>query len=187
MKVFPLGVPAGILRVTDFVSVGIFILAPNAASVKRRGTSKIKSILLRLKYLCCSTPTWTSKSPSGAPASPGPPLPRNLITVPLSTPAGTFTFIDSLWITVPELLHVLQALSMTLPCPLQAWQVCAKEKNPWFEAVWPEPLQILHLWKASPLSAPVPLQSLQATSFLRGTTVSTPDAASVNDIFMFVW
>ena len=144
LKVFPLGVPAGIFNVTDFLSVGIFTLAPRAASVNSKGTSRIRSLLFLLKNLCGSTATWTNKSPSGAPASPGPPLPRNLITVPLSTPAGTFTFIDSFSITEPELLQVLQALSIIFPCPLQAEHVWAKEKNPWFEAVCPLPLQMLH-------------------------------------------
>ena len=178
LKVFPLGVPAGIFKVTDFSRVGILMLEPNAASVKSKGTSRIRSLLLRLKNLCDSTATWTKRSPSGAPASPGPPLPRNLITVPLSTPAGTLTFIDSFSTTEPELLHVLHALSITFPWPLQAEQVCANEKKPWLEAVCPLPLQILHLWNASPLSAPVPLQIEHATYLRRGITVSTPLAAS---------
>ena len=40
LNVFPLGVPEGIFKVTDFVNVGIFILAPRAASVKSKGTCR---------------------------------------------------------------------------------------------------------------------------------------------------
>ena len=57
LKVLPLGVPAGIFRVTDFSRVGILMLEPNAASVKSKGTSRIRSLLLLLKNLCDSTAT----------------------------------------------------------------------------------------------------------------------------------
>jgi len=123
LKVFPLGVPGGILSVTTLDNVGILILAPSAASVKSRGTSKIRSLFFLLKNLWGDTPTCTNRSPSGAPGPPEPPLPLKRITVPLSTPAGIFTLIDSFSITEPAPLHDLHCLSITLPCPLHAEQV----------------------------------------------------------------
>ena len=73
LKVLPLGVPAGIFREICFLSVGILIVEPSAASVNNNGTSKTKSLPFLLKYWCGSTAICTRRSPSGAPLSPGPP------------------------------------------------------------------------------------------------------------------
>ena len=51
LKDLPLGVPWGIFKLTIFSSVGIFIVAPSAASEKSRGTSNTKSLPFRLKNL----------------------------------------------------------------------------------------------------------------------------------------
>ena len=59
-KVRPLGVPAGIFRVTGLpASVGILMSAPSAASSKETGTSRVRLSPLRPKSRCGVTLTET--------------------------------------------------------------------------------------------------------------------------------
>ena len=59
-KVRPLGVPAGIFRVTGAPeSVGTLISAPSAASSKETGTSRVRLSPLRPKSRCGETLTVT--------------------------------------------------------------------------------------------------------------------------------
>src|SRR5208283_2104085 len=94
------------------------------------------------------------RSPAGPLPAPALPIPFNLTTDPLSTPAGILTFKFSVFKISPLPAHFLHTEVIFFPVPLHSGQVWAILKKPFEVCTWPVPLQEGQVWEAS---APLPL------------------------------
>ena len=104
LKGVPLCVPAGTFIVIFQSTVSTSISQPSAASTMLIFSSDRIIVPSLVKLLCGFTLILTYKSPLSPPFGASPPLPRNLIDIPSSIPAGTFIFIS--WPSAETLLVV---------------------------------------------------------------------------------
>lgn len=126
------------------------------------------------------------KSPWLPPRYPPSPFPLSLMTDPLSTPAGIFTFMRSLTRDLVVPWHEVQRFSGTFPSPshsLQIREVLICPKIVFLTArISPDPLQVGHVLMLLSGSAPDPLQCLQISGFVISNSFSAPKTASSNVI-----
>src|SRR6056297_2578461 len=104
------------------------------------------------------------RSPDGPPRSPASPSPDRRMRVPVSTPAGMFTFSARSFCTRPAPPHVLQGFLTIWPTPEQVGQVRSTVKKPCCARTFPIPEQVGQVTGSEPPSEPVPLQDPQATA-----------------------
>src|SRR5208283_3256664 len=116
------------------------------------------------------------RSPAGPLPAPALPMPFNLTTDPLSTPAGIFTFKFSVLNSSPLPAHFLQTEVIFFPAPLHSVHVWAILKKPLEVCTWPVPL---HAGQVCEASAPLPLHlSHWIVRFTANGLVSPPKASS---------
>jgi len=174
-------VPGG-MRSTTFLPEIVLtrIFDPSVAWTRLIGTVTWTSFPSRRKKRCGVTLKVMTRSPGGPPFVPRSPCPDNLTLEPVSTPAGTETWMLRSWWIFPSPPHAPHSVSGLSPRPTHAGHGRLTANPPWPKETVPAPPHSSHFFHVVPGAPPDP-PHVAHSSFM-GTAIGTlpPLAATRN-------
>mmetsp|Transcript_33164 Transcript_33164/g.98741 ORF Transcript_33164/g.98741 Transcript_33164/m.98741 type:complete len:254 (-) Transcript_33164:599-1360(-) len=180
-SVVPGCVPDGIFSSTGPSTVGTLTCVPRIASTYEISTSEWMVVPSRRSSGCVLTEMNTYRSPDSPPRRPELPSPRTRSRLPVSTPAGTLSWMRLLSRTRPSPPHFSQGVTI---CPVPShrghvdtcWNAPSGVRTAC--TYWPVPWHCGQVLAVVPLLAPEPSQVPHDASRSTSSSFAQPKTAS---------